>query len=655
MTLTADPRISDLLAYALFDLDPRVGSVREPLLTFLVSVALFEFERPAYREEIYAACKEQFLTESGITLDQVEYAVATAKKASLLVDTGDGRVDLSPHRRDQLEGAAQRIDTQRADFHCQIVRSIEMQLGEPLSGSDAEELRDVMESFIHRLFQEHSVRLAKAFGPDGMGFDADTVTELELVGLADLAQSIDRVTTKLRRARVANGIREGLFQLDAQGQKFLAAVYQKTIAFALLRQSPSVQKVKRNLVRKRAFYLDTNVVMAYLFASDPRHEYVRAAVDGAIEVGCEVLVSSFTLAELEYRLGESEKRYRRFQGHPPKAFSIVDDLVLRTYAAELEKSPGLTWEVFHAMYFPPAEALAEFKIKHSDMDEPFVNHEPDRDRIREAVALIKGPDCHPDVINCDTNNLILVQVRRRKLKADEMGRRVWLITLDQSLRVIEQRLVANSLFDVQSTKQLGEWAADLSFHLPPDDVDLGEYALHVLQSQLGLLAEDPIFADVNFLSILEESPFDIDTLLSSKPTTTRRVLVALQKRREIESLLADEPDEPAERDAWAELLVAIFKETLDRVDTAVDQEAALTKIEAERDEAVSGMESTRRDLDDWTRRIEALEQRIEREAAARQEREEAEARRAPGSGEGEIQGPLGRRLLRLKRLWGGRA
>jgi hypothetical protein len=240
------------------------------------------------------------------------------------------------------------------------------------------------------------------------------------------------------------------------------------------------------------------------------------------------------------------------------------------------------------------------------------------------VSLIKGPDSHPNVIGRDTNNLLLIQVRRRKLKADEMGRRVWLVTLDKSLRKVEQRLVANNVFEVHSTKQVGEWAADLSFHLPPDDVDLGEYVLHVLRSQLGLLAEDPIFANVNFLSILEESPFDIDELLSAKPATARRALVELQKEREIEKLLAAEPDQPAERDAWADLLAKIFKETLDRLDTAADQEVALGKTKAERDEAIHGMELARRNLDDWAKRIEALEQRMEREQQARQDREAEE-------------------------------
>jgi hypothetical protein len=587
-------------------------------------VVLFEFERPAYREEIYASCRELFLSEDGITLDQVEYAVATAKKAKLLIDTGDGKVDLSPNRRSQLAGAVRRIDAQREAFHKQIIRSVEQQLGEELYELDAAQLRESLENFIHQLFQVHSVRLAKAFGPDGAGFDADTVTELDLQGLDRLARSIDRVTAKLKRAQVANGLKEGLFELDLQGQKFLAAVYQKTIAFALLRQDPSVQKVKRSLVKRRVFYLDTNVVMAYLFSDDPRHEYVRAAVDGAIEVGCRIVVSSFTLSELENKLEESQRRYMRLRGHPPQAFSIVDDVILRSFAVALEKSPGLQWGAFYGLYFPPVEALKEHEIESTDVDEPLAIQDANHGRVREMVSLIKGPDSHPNVIDRDANNLLLIQVRRRKLKADEMGRRVWLVTLDQSLRKIEQRLVANNVFEVQSTKQVGEWAADLSFHLPPDDVDLGEYVLHVLRSQLGLLAEDPIFASVNFLSILEESPFDIDELLSATPATARRALVELQKEREIEKLLAAEPDQPTERDAWADLLAKIFKETLDRLDTATDQEVALSKTKAERDEAIHRMELAQRNLDDWTQRIEALEKKMERGQQVRHEAGERE-------------------------------
>ncbi len=371
-------------------------------------------------------------------------------------------------------------------------------------------------------------------------------------------------------------------------------------------------------------------------------------MDGAIEVGCQIFVSTFTLAELENKLKESEKRYRRFQGHPLQAFSIVDDVILRTYAAERKKSPGQEWHTFYALHFPPSEALAEFKIESTELDEPVAILDPDRERVRDAVALIKGPEAHPSVVSCDTNNLILIQVRRKKLKADVMGRRVWLVTLDQALKTIEQHLVANEVFEVQSTKQVGEWAADLSFHLPPDDIDLGEYALHVLQSQLGLLAEDPIFADVNFLSILEESPFNIDALLSAKPARTRRVLVALQQRREIERLLADEPDEPAERDAWAELLGKIVKETLDRLDTAADKEEALAKMEAERDEAVSEKESAHRDLDDWTKRIEDLERRIDREAVARAE-QELPVEEDDGGEEASL--PLSGPLTRMRQWW----
>jgi len=190
------------------------------------------------------------------------------------------------------------------------------------------------------------------------------------------------------------------------------------------------------------------------------------------------------------------------------------------------------------------------------------------------------------VIDCDTDNLILIQRRRKQAPADAMGNRVWLITLDSALKSAERRLLEAGVYRVPSAKRIAAWVADLSPHMSPDDADLGEYALHLVQSQLGLLAEDPVFADVNFLTTLEESPFNVTELLAAGAEKSRRILVALQEEQEVQAVLRARPDSAADYDAWAERFAEAVREALKKLDRAAESDQAVGEMSRERDQAL---------------------------------------------------------------------
>src|SRR5262245_371839 len=162
---------SDLLAYALFEADKRVGDARQNLLAFLICLILFELKQPATREQILGICKEKYLPNDGVVLNQVEVVVSVSRKAGLLVTDDNGRITLAPDRRRQLEEATDRIQSFRKAFHSEIARAVEAETGEKLPKDVLRELRAVLEGFFQRLFQEESVALVKAFGKDGKGLD----------------------------------------------------------------------------------------------------------------------------------------------------------------------------------------------------------------------------------------------------------------------------------------------------------------------------------------------------------------------------------------------------------------------------------------------------------------------------------------------------
>jgi hypothetical protein len=604
---------SNLLAYALFDLDPRARCLRQPLLVFLVSLALFERGRPADREELLVACTDLFLNDDEIDRGQIDRVVAACIGAGLLVDVGEGSIDLSEERREQLNEAAKRIDAQREAFHRAIRLSVESELGEEISPESRQGLEVALDDFIQRLFQEQSVALAQVFGPNGNGFDDAAAGHLTVKSLDTLARAVVPTSEKLERAQVAQGIRAGLLDLSPDGQKYLAAVYQRTVAFALLQQDPSVRKIKRDLAKERQFYLDTNVVMALLFSAHIQHERVLLAVNAARDVGCEIVISTFTLEELERQLKESDETYRKLKSQK-KAFSIVNDDILRTFALKQAETPGIRWRAFHATYFPPKEALANFGIEIRNDEFAEAHHDNRRADVRMSVQSVKPFNTHPKVIDYDTDNLILIQRRRKQLHADAMGSRVWLVTLDTALKSAERRLIERGVYAVPSAKRIGAWVADLSPHLSPDDADLAEYALHLVQSQLGLLAEDPVFADVNFLTTLQESPFDVKELLAADPEMSRRIIVALQEEQEIKAVLGERPEDEADYPEWAERFAEAVKVALEKLDRSTVTEEEATVAKRERDRALLREVSAKRERDRTLRRVSQLENELDRRA-----------------------------------------
>lgn len=609
----------DLLAYALFDVDERARGLQRPLLAFLISLALFERGAAATRVEIRAACKDQFASEDEIDQGEFDSVIAGAVKAGLLVKVKQNEVDLSDERREQLGEAASTIARQREEFHAEIRKRIEEELGEKLQAEAAACLENEMEELVQRLFQERSVALAHNFGPEGKGFDEEISGLVAGKSLESVSRSVLGSAEKLRGAQLVAGARGALAGLSESGRRHLAAVYQKTVAFALLQQDPSVRKVKRDLARKRVFYLDTNVAMALLFSAHPGHEEARSAVEAARRLECGVVVSPFTVEELERQLSEANMAYGRL-GRRTEALAIADDDILRTYAARRKQSTGLSWTAFRAEYSPPKDALEEYGVKFEETDAVKAHHDERRQKVRDAVAAQKNvhSNTHPKLIDYDTDNLLVVQVRRESLHADEMGSRVWFVTLDRSLKGIERKLVRDRVFQIPSSRRMAAWSAELSPHLAPEDPDLGEYVLHLVQSKVGMLAEDPAFAQVNFLATLEESPFDIGKLLDGEPEMARRVLVALQEEREIRELLGKEPEEVESKEEWAKQVAEAVEKALARLESTAEEREELGRMRKERDRAVRDAVALRRERDRSRRRAAELEEEragAEREAS----------------------------------------
>lgn len=605
----------ELLAFALLDLDPRVQALQQPLHLFLVSLVLHR-SGPLRSDGLQTAVDRELPHGSAISADDVAQAVSAGVAAGLLErGPSEEEVRLTELRSTQLSTASSRLEKLQAAFHRHLEEHASAQLGEPLTQEQRQRLHGEVQRFLQAVFQAKSVALAHAFGPDGGGFD-ESMDLLPKKSLSRIASRVVPENDPIRRAQVAVALRDALLSLPTDAQAHLAAEYQKTVAFALLAQDPTVRRIRRALTEQRLGYLDTNVAMALLFEAHPKHDLARRVLETTKAAGCSLCVSKFTFDELKLQLQESNTRMRRLKV-PGEVLSVLSDDIVRTFRAREVTSPGLSWTTFFAAVSPPDQALKDLGVEVDLSSWGAAPLDERRDDVRDAVRRTKPNFLPAQLIDFDAHNLLLMQILRETRPPDELGNRVWLVTIDRSLRAAEKRILKEGVFPAPSSIRAQTWCTYIASQLGPDDDSLQHYVLHLVQSQLGLLAEDPVFVDTNFLITLQESPFDLGRLLSGSAETTRRVLVALQEEKEVRALLTQPPiDEPA-AGPWVEQLSAAVDRSLTSVEANAALEDRLKATNAELDHAKRAADTLRRERDEQLRRVAELQERTATSAASK--------------------------------------
>ena len=100
-----------------------------------------------------------------------------------------------------------------------------------------------------------------------------------------------------------------------------------------------------------------------------------------------------TLKELELQVEGSNSRYKELNV-PEVNFSILNDVILRSFAAELEQNAEIVWNTFIAGYIPMEEALEEAGIKVIPEGVPDARHDKRWERVHRAVKKSKPPYTH---------------------------------------------------------------------------------------------------------------------------------------------------------------------------------------------------------------------------------------------------------------------
>lgn len=619
------PTVEELVAYVLFDADPRIDRAQRPVHGFLVSLALFRASAGLTREELYASVVELLPTDGAAVVGN-EIAVAVeAHIGDGLVREADGRLYLSDARRAELEEARSRVVRKREAFHGHLVKSVEDK-GIPLSSEDREHLRDLMERHLVDLLQAQSATIAAAW-TNGVGFD-EGFPELNARAHAkEIANEMGRgaaALSKLRRVVIANGLEAAMRELPREAEAYLATLYQRTVAMALLAQDPSLRHVRTELAKERVVYLDANVVIAAMFSGDERHTVAQEALELTRALGATVRITQFSVDEVAARLAEAARFMRKYRG-PDGYREIVDDFAVRSFQRAARDTPSLEWSAFIAGYEPPQAWLREHDIE--------IEEKPELNRSDKDVVVVRTwlakrrPKASLNALDTDALNVVHIARQRKTLGPDEMGSRVWLMTLDRALAgVARDSGELGEIFPPRVAHRASTWIELLTPCLPPDEERLAGYVTHLVRSQFSLLGEDPAFVHKEFLLTLQQRRIDIDVVLNANPERARQILIRLQLDEEIEELFSEpRPDD----DGWNEKVGKAIQKALREADNSPTRIARVERAERARFESDARAEAERkarlgvdRELMGRTselRRVEeaALATRAERDALAR--------------------------------------
>jgi hypothetical protein len=617
--MNGEPSIPDLVAYALFDLDPQVDAAQRPLHSFLVSLVLFDAQNGLADGQIHGEVVALLpLDPPSVSEDDVMTAIELHLRHDLVQRDETGRLHLSADRRSQLEAARTRLAAKRQAFHSHMLSAVQAKAPD-LSTEEQERLFERLENQLVELLQVQSSTVAAAWSSGGLGFDAGIPEVNAREHLTEIANAMapgGAGPNKLRRAAIALGLETGLTELPNDAASYLAALYQRTVAMALLQQDPTVRHVKSQLAARRIAYLDANVVLAAMFDADQEHDVAVQALDVTLALGAELRVTSFTVAELAKRIGDASRWVRQYQG-PKNLLDVVDDVIVRSYHRATRESEGLLWSAFIGGFDPPNAWLQEQSIS---IDTDRCRETQEDKRIVDVRSALGQNRRHAstNVLETDALNIIHVARRRQEVPADEMGNRVWLVTLDRSLGKGERSLVDDGVLLAGVSRLAANWVDILSPCLPPDEDRLSGYVAHLVQSQFSLLAEDPIFVEKQFLLTLERSRFKIEQVLGASSERARQILIRLQQDRELEELLGDPHRDETN---WSDQLDAAVRRALEDLEQSPETLAELNRQRTAVEEAEQRAEREHRE------RLESVRALAEARATAKILRDESEKTR----------------------------
>ncbi len=582
--------IRNLLTCALLHLDPRIPDKRLALNSILIEVSLFNFENPCSYDELKAQIDALVIQKDFLGDEDIHNSIEDCIKRKSVAET-EGNYLLSENRRNSLQEAFTSSENTFQQVTKGLKERIELEVNENLPDDYPEKIAHIVRRVITEEVYESSIQLAR----ENLTIEEMIFRLEESNPIKNIEDSLLEFLPKKRelfRKKIVGGIVDYFRDLPIELQEMLRLVHLNVLINQILGLDPSMVKMLRDWFSKRRLYLDTNVVLSYIFEGQIKHPIVLEVIQSTLDLQIQLLISPITLDEIKSQIDRSNKNYQLSQRIPIVEIlaHAGDDAILATFSRLKHSQPSLQWKTFIQPFESLEETLLSYNILVEDKGfEEVPNHE-NFDEIRKRILESKPPYASDNVINHDTSNCILIFLLREIYPPDERGQIVWLMTIDTSLRHSQKRLVSSKLIPEPYCMQVSDWG-DI---VRPAQSLLGfvfnDFIGYLAQSRLGAVV-DSQFIQLDFLETIHDSEFDIDRLLILHPDQVKATLSNLQTNREAKTLLREaiQEEDPGVKKA----LLLKFDELFNQ---AIEDTDPVKSIKEEKDQKINLLETRVEDL-----------------------------------------------------------
>lgn len=533
--------IVDLLPLSLFQLDPRVSSSKEALWRSLVETTLYYAEKRLAQDEIATAIAHLLEQPKLNISSEVQLAIGGCIERGSLTRQDD-LLELTENGFAHVKGMVKRAESDEEVFDVGLARYVEEELGFKLSNNVI--LCTPVKYVLQEMFRSKGVEIQRLLDKSSFTLEEILQADAKYDPIGVIREKLKPVTPLFGEGaeeKIIAGIRKHFENLGEGSQRYVAQLYNKVFYHQILNLDPNLHAYQRSYFKTTRLYLDTNILITYLFESHPRHSVTREIIDASKRLGFQIMASPATLEEMN-KVIDIACQLHSSLGDDTRVTRLLTDTrlgrqsnpILVTFLMKNKENPSLLWENFIAAYRKLEDFLLQKEILIEDEEYDGIRTDQDYSKIWDTIREVRH-ELYPDrIIYHDADNFLLIHRLRQKYQPHPMGQTVWLISWDSSLCVSEQRL--RRTYPIPHCYMVDDWGRII---LPYQNLNIfafDDYILYLVRSSLGVII-DTDGLDLDFLEPLHKPEFDIDSILElDDPNYVTRILATLQQNREMRKL-----------------------------------------------------------------------------------------------------------------------
>jgi len=229
---------------------------------------------------------------------------------------------------------------------------------------------------------------------------------------------------------------------------FLFSVAQNLVCIQILNLDPECQSLEREAFRRKALFLDTNVLIALLCPTNWMHKVAEHLVTLTRLLGAKCVVTKRTYQEYLILLDEANNIYMKWQA-PYRFLENADNEFLSSFWFEKKTTPSQSWRGYYYRMKQIEGVLKKLKIEYytENVDKVLKNphFETIRDEVDSCYKKVKRKRKRKEVCEHDAFHMLLMRELRKKDKLTFLGPNYWFATGDESLLCVDNKI--NTLSD----------------------------------------------------------------------------------------------------------------------------------------------------------------------------------------------------------------